>query len=123
MGAPLRIADMLIRFFQSKKQASPPIQPIGLLAMQFRYRLPGPWISKAAEMVEFANGGAQVTIRLKDGREMPEVLISNSTHIVAMRGQKELPFAVEDISDIFQSVSDRGPRKREGWYFWDEWTS
>jgi hypothetical protein len=91
--------------------------------MRFRYRLPDSWISKAGEMEEFANGGAQVTIRLKDGREMPGVLISNSTYIIAMRGQKELPFAVEDISDIFQSTADGGSRKPGGWYFWDEWTS
>ena len=90
--------------------------------MKSRYRLPEIWISKVADFEEFANGGAQVTVRLKDGREMIEVLVSNSSHIVAMRGQKDLPFAIEDIADIFQSDADKNPSKRGGWDFWDVWS-
>ena len=89
--------------------------------MKFRYRLPDVWISKVSDMEEFANGGTQVTIRLKDGREVPEVLISNSTYIVAVRGYKDLPFPIEDIDDIFQSGDDKNPIRRGGWDFWDDW--
>jgi hypothetical protein len=89
--------------------------------VKFKYRLPESWISKVAKMEEFANGGAQVTIRLKDGREVPKVLISNSTWIVAARGHKDLPFPLEDIVDIFQSDEDKKPHEQGGWDFWDSW--
>ena len=40
--------------------------------MKFRYSLPDTWITKVAYMEPFANGATQVTIRLKDGRVIPE---------------------------------------------------
>jgi len=72
-------------------------------------------------MEEFANGCTQVTVKLKDGREMTEVVVSNSSHIVAMRGYKDLPFRIEDIDDIFQSDGDKNPIKLGAWDFWDIW--
>jgi len=73
-------------------------------------------------MEEFANGATQITVRLRDGREIPKVLISNSTYIVAVRGFKDLPFLPDDIADVFQSEDDKNPSQREGWEFWDDWT-
>jgi hypothetical protein len=70
-------------------------------------------------MAEFAMGGTQVTVRLKDGRLIPGVLISNCTHPMAVRGFKDLPFKLEDIADIFQTEEDKNPKQRGGWYFWD----
>jgi hypothetical protein len=89
--------------------------------MNVRYRLPDVLISKVSYMSEFANGGAQVTVRLKDGCEVPEVLVSNSSYIIAVRGYKQLPFRIEDIDDIFQSDTDKNPREHGGWDFWNDW--
>jgi hypothetical protein len=87
----------------------------------YRHRLPPSLAQKAARFEEFANGGAQVTARLKDGRIMHRILISNSSGIVAMRDHKVLPFAPEDIEDIYQSSEDRNPTERGGWEYWDQW--
>jgi hypothetical protein len=90
--------------------------------MTFRYVLPQHWIDKVShEMEEFANGGAQVTIKTKSGDVFEKVLISNSMWIVAARGYKDLPFAVEDIVEIYQTDEDKNPSQRGNWDFWDEW--
>jgi len=89
--------------------------------VKFKYRLPDEWLSKAAELEEYANGAMQVSIRLKDGRVVRNVLISNSTNIIATRGHKELPFSMEEIVDIFQTDEDRNPSNRGDWEFWDKW--
>jgi hypothetical protein len=94
---------------------------VGANAMKFRYRLPDECVSKTFAMEEFANGATQVSVRLKDGRVIPSVLISESTYVVAVRGFKDLPFSMNDIADIFQSVNDRNPTQRGGWKFWDDW--
>lgn len=72
-------------------------------------------------MEEFANGATQVTVRLKSGSTFGGVLISNSSHIVAIRGYEDLPFSVDDIAEIFQSDLDKNPVERGGWQYWDEW--
>lgn len=76
---------------------------------------------KASKFDEFANGGAQATIELQDGRVFPEALISNACAIIALRGYTDLPFSTSDISDIYQSEEDKKPKERSGWEFWDEW--
>ena len=83
--------------------------------MKFKYRLPEDWIRKTEHMGEFANGGMQVTVRLKDGREVHEVLLSDARYIIATRGFKDLPFLIREIDDIFQSDDDKHPRQRGGW--------
>jgi hypothetical protein len=88
--------------------------------MKYRYTLPEHWIDKVVHMAEFAMGGTQVTMRLKDGRHVPGVLISNCTHPIAVRGFKDLPFRLEDIADIFQTDEDKNPKRRGGWDFWDQ---
>jgi len=86
-----------------------------------KYRLPTALIEKAANFEGFANGGAQATIKLKDGSLHKEGLISNATWIVAMRGFEDLPFAVSEIEDVFQTDDDKSPAQRGGWDFWDDW--
>jgi hypothetical protein len=89
--------------------------------MKYRYELPEHWVRLVAGMEEFANGGAQVSIRLRDKREFHSILVSNSTYVIAMRGYKDLPFAPEDIEEIYQTDEDKNPRNRGGWDFWDDW--
>ena len=72
-------------------------------------------------MEEFANGGTQVSLRLKDGRVFHEALISNAMWIVATRGYDDLPFQPDDIADIFQTDADKNVKKRDGWKYWDDW--
>ena len=72
-------------------------------------------------MSEFANGGTQVSLRLKTGQVFHEALISNAMWIVAMRGYDDLPFQPDDIADIFQTDDDKNPKKRDGWKYWDDW--
>ncbi len=89
--------------------------------MEYKYSLPTELISKASQFEEFANGGAQATIALNDGRIFNEALISNSSFIIAMRGHQTLPFATNEISDIYQTDNDINPTTRDGWEYWDEW--
>lgn len=89
--------------------------------MNFRYTLPERWVAKVSDMDEFANGGVQVTVKTKDGKIFPKVLVSNSKHLVAARGYKDLPFSVDQITDICQSDEDRNPSERGNWDFWDDW--
>ena len=89
--------------------------------MIFKYRLHDAWVRKVSNMEEFANGGTQVTVKLKDGKLILGVLISSCTYIIAARGHKDLPFKLDDIDDIFQSEEDKNPRERGGWFYWDNW--
>ncbi len=89
--------------------------------MKFKYRLPDKWVAKASGMEEFANGASRVSICLKDGRVVPRVLVSDGAYLIAARGFKDLPFAVDEISDIYQSEDDKNPRQRGGWDCWDDW--
>jgi hypothetical protein len=72
-------------------------------------------------MEQFANGGTQVFVQTNDGRLYEKVLISNSMWIVAMRGEKELPFKIAAIARIIQTEDDKNPKYRGNWEFWDEW--
>jgi hypothetical protein len=72
-------------------------------------------------MEEFANGATQVTVRLKNGAVIPGVLISDSTYPIAARGYEDLPFALHEIDNIYQTADDRSPSQRDGWVFWDKW--
>lgn len=89
--------------------------------MNFKYRLPDPLIKKTSGFEEFANGAAQVTFKLRDGRTYAQGLISNSTWIIALRGHKDLPFVPSDIEEIYQTEDDRHPKERGGWDYWDNW--
>ena len=87
-----------------------------------KYILDPEWIKiVAANFSEFANGATQVSIRTKDGKLFREILLSNSSAIVAMRGYKDLPFNLADIAELFQTDDDKNPKKRGDWYYWDEW--
>jgi hypothetical protein len=89
--------------------------------MKYKCTLPDKWIRTVSGMVEFANGATQVTVRTQDGSIYPAVLISSSKYIVAMRNFKNLPFALEDIADIYQTDEDKKPRQRGNWEYWDKW--
>jgi hypothetical protein len=93
------------------------------IAMKHKYQLNEYLIDKVSHMSEFANGATQVSIVTKNGTVYREILISNSSWIIAMRGQKELPFSQDDIADIYQSAEDKNPKKRGNWFFWDDWKS
>jgi hypothetical protein len=69
---------------------------------------------------EFANGGAQVNVKLKDGKIYRKLLLSNATWIIAMRGYKDLHFEPSEIEDFFQTEEDKNPKERGGWDFWDK---
>ena len=90
----------------------------------YKYTLPKFWIDKVKFYNEFANGGMQVTIKIKNGIMYQQVLISNCMHIIAIKGYKDLPFTLDDIADIFQTEEDKKLTKKEfneqgGWYYWD----
>jgi hypothetical protein len=89
--------------------------------MNYRCPLPQALKDAAAGLVEFANGGAQATVELKDGRKFENVLVSNSSAIVAVRGHDKPPFKAEDIARLYQTENDKNPKHRTGWKYWDEW--
>lgn len=95
------------------------------MSSEYKYTLPKFWIDIIRNYPEFIMGGMLVSVKVKDGRVFKEVLISNSTWIIAMRGHKDLPFEIEDIVDIFQTEDDKNMTRREfykrgGWFYWDE---
>jgi len=73
-------------------------------------------------LVEFANGGAQATVKLKDGRVFFKALVSNATAVIAVRGYKEPPFAASEIDELYQSEEDKRPNERFDWEYWDDWS-
>ena len=89
--------------------------------MNFRYRLSDVFINTISSFEEYANGAMQVTMLLKDGREFPGILISDATYVIAIRGFKNLPFDLAEIYDIFQIPSDKSPKERGEWQYWDDW--
>ena len=89
--------------------------------MEHRYTVPVQLRAKVASLEEFANGGAQATARLKDGRIFSGLLISNSKAIVALRGYADLPFSPNDIEDLYQTDEDKKPKEKGNWQFWDKW--
>ena len=89
--------------------------------LEFRYKFSPEWVDRLVLMESFANGGTQVTIKLQDGREISKVLVSNSMYPVAVRGFKDLPFAMDEIANIFQTDEDKNPKQQGNWEFWDEW--
>jgi hypothetical protein len=89
--------------------------------MQYRCPLPQSLQSSVNSLIEFANGGAQATVALKDGRVIPAVLVSNATAIVAARGYDAPPFESGDIASLYQTEADLNPEQRDGWRFWDTW--
>ena len=90
--------------------------------VNYKYCIPGKFFTKVAPMEEFANGGMQVTVLTTDGKQHTQVLISNATYIIAMRGNADLPFKTSDIKDIYQTEEDKNPQIRGGWNFWDDWS-
>lgn len=89
--------------------------------MEYRYKLSEDLSYKASHFSEFRNGAAQATIILKNGRQYPKALISNSIALIALRGHKDLPFNIHEISDILQTKEDKNPKETDNWEFWDKW--
>ena len=89
--------------------------------MKYRCPIPEALKDHAAGLVEFANGGAQATIELADGRRFENALISSGLAVAAVRGYDNPPFRSEEIARIYQTDSDKNPTQRGGWKFWDEW--
>jgi hypothetical protein len=89
--------------------------------MKFRYELSPEFVARAEALTEFANGAMKVSVLLKDGRQIPDVLLSDARYIVAVRGYLDLPFRLEEIAEIYQSDDDRNPKQRSGWKYWDDW--
>ena len=89
--------------------------------MQFRYKLPAHLTDQALALEEFANGGSQCHVRLKDGTVHSGLLVSNATAIIAMRGQRDLPFSVDSVAVLFQTDEDRSPVVRGNWEYFDAW--
>ena len=89
--------------------------------MKYKYTLNNNWIKKILTMEEFRNGASQVTIRLKNNIIYEQVLISNSKHIIAIKGYNDLPFNLDDIDEIYQRDLDKKPEETGGWVYWDKW--
>lgn len=89
--------------------------------MNYKCPLPPSLVPNASRFEEFAQGGAQATVRLTDGRVFESALISNGSAVVAVRGYKHPPFTSHDIAEVFQNAADKNPQNRSGWEYWDDW--
>lgn len=97
-------------------------QDLDAYPMKYRYELPEHWVRVVVGMEEFTNGAAQVSVRLRDKREFHRILITGSAYVAAMRGYRELPFALDDLEEIYQTDEDKNPKARGDWDFWDDWS-
>lgn len=89
--------------------------------MQYICSLPDALKRKASSFEKFANGGSQATAVLKDGRIIGGLLVSNSSAVVAALGHTQPPFAMTEITDLYQTDEDKHPQERGGWHCWDDW--
>ena len=85
---------------------------------QDKYRLSDELVEKTIHFSEFANGGAQATVKLKDGTMVNEVLLSGSRYVIAINGHETMPFDITDIVDVFQTQDDIDNRDRTKWSVW-----
>jgi hypothetical protein len=85
--------------------------------MQDKYKLSARWIEAVAKMSEFAMGGTQVTVKLRNGTVFDGVCVSNCEDIIAVKGFTEIPFDVNEIAEIYQTIEDERPKERGGWKF------
>ena len=60
---------------------------------------------KVANAPEFSYGAARVTVILKNGQRIPDVIVAWGREIVKCAGKDEIPFTQNDISDI--AIPDR----------------
>lgn len=89
--------------------------------MNYKHPLSDSLINTVKSFKEFANGAAQATVILDDGRVFKKALISNSKAIIALRGYTDLPFTIGEIQEIYQTEEDLNPKDISNWQFWDEW--
>lgn len=89
--------------------------------MEYKYTLSSELIETVSNFYEFANGGTQVTVLLKNGETYSKILIFNSSAIIAIRGYKDLPFEIDDIKFIYQTNEDKNPKERNNWQYWGKW--
>lgn len=83
----------------------------------FGYELPESMKSICAKLREFRTGGMQVTVELESGTIYTEVLISNCSNVIAVRGYHNIPFDVQAIKRIYQRPEDVTPEKTGDWCF------
>lgn len=62
--------------------------------------LPKQISEKVARLPEYKMGTHKVTLRLKDGRVLKDVIIAWEKEIVSIGGKQEIIFNPEDIVDI-----------------------
>jgi len=55
---------------------------------------------KAASALEINYGAARVTVILKNGQRIPNVIVAWGHEIVKCAGKSEIPFTEDDIADI-----------------------
>lgn len=84
------------------------------------YKLPERFIKKVAkEMGEFRPGGTMLSVKLKDGTVISELIVSNCTWFMAHPYLEDIPFNVSEIEKVFQAKEEEWPTQpKEGWIFW-----
>ena len=55
---------------------------------------------KTASAPEISYGAARVTVILKNGQRIPDVIVAWGHQIVKCAGRTEIPFGEDDIADI-----------------------
>jgi len=63
--------------------------------------LPEPIREKIASFPEYRMGAHKVAVRLANGRVFEDVIIAWESEIVSVAGKSEIPFAAEEIVDVY----------------------
>jgi len=85
--------------------------------MEYIHCFPKSLVERDGPFREFKQDGAIVSVELKDGTIFGAVLLVYPDIIGAMPEVDSIPFAVEDISKIFQTEDNIGCRSSSKWTF------
>jgi hypothetical protein len=66
---------------------------------------------------QFKQDAAFVTVELSNGKNVTGVLLLLPNFVIAVEGEKDLPFSPKDIVKITQTKEDRNKRSSSEWSF------
>jgi len=67
---------------------------------------------------EFKQDASIISVETIDGRTFSGILVLHPNYIIAMQGQKMIPFDPSTIIIAFQTDEDKKTRSRSDWTFW-----
>ena len=74
-------------------------------------------IERDGPFSEFKQDASIVSVKLKSGKIYHQILLLYPDCVIGMNGYEQLPFRIEDISEVFQDEVDLSSRSEISWLF------